>query len=131
MFNSCVYVLLSSAVIHIFVWIYIINNFNRFNEWNTYSPANSSDCVKVNHFSLGSIFYGGWFGTLLCVVPNGALSDFCLVFLSLTMHDKRRVIVQRVVAMSHCRSAQIKGWAICRMTTRRLALIASDKTKRR
>jgi hypothetical protein len=39
------------------------------------------------------------------------------------MHAKRRVIVRRVVAMSHCRSAQIKGWAIRRMTTRRFVCL--------
>jgi hypothetical protein len=37
------------------------------------------------------------------------LSDFSLVDLSLTMHAKLRIVVQLVVAMSHCRSAQIEG----------------------
>jgi hypothetical protein len=40
--------------------------------------------------------------------PNG---DFRLVVLSLTMLANRRVVVRHVVAMSHCRSAQIEGLA--------------------
>jgi hypothetical protein len=87
---------------------------------------------------------------------NGALSDFRLVVLSLTMYAKRRVVVQRVVAMTHCRSVQIEGFAYkpsdiattrrpkarsmacfaraSRTTMRRLVLcrvVASDKSKRR
>jgi hypothetical protein len=38
-----------------------------------------------------------------------ALSDFRLVVLLLRMNAKRRVVVRRVVAMSHYRSAQIEG----------------------
>jgi hypothetical protein len=43
--------------------------------------------------------------------PNGALSDFRPVVLSLTMYAKRRVVVRRVVAMSHCRSVKLEGLA--------------------
>jgi hypothetical protein len=55
--------------------------------------------------------YCGWFGTLLCVVlalatarqsAKRSLSNFRVVVPSLTMHAKRRVLVRRVVAMSHC-----------------------------
>jgi hypothetical protein len=35
------------------------------------------------------------------------------VVLSLTNHAKRRIVVRRVVAMLHCRSAQIKGLSLC------------------
>jgi hypothetical protein len=41
--------------------------------------------------------------------PNGALSDFRLVVLLLTMHAKWRVVVWHVVAVSHCCSVQIEG----------------------
>jgi hypothetical protein len=88
------------------------------------------------------------FGTLLCVLlalattgqsAKHAFSDFHLVVLSLTMYAKRRVVVRRVVAMSHCRSVQIEGLAyqpndratLRRMTTRRLACFARDRTTRR
>jgi hypothetical protein len=66
------------------------------------------------------------------------------------MQAKRRVVVRRVVAMSHYRSAQIEGLATWRarlravwraslatgrqndsVTTRRLARFASNKTTRR
>jgi hypothetical protein len=43
--------------------------------------------------------------------PNGALSDIRLVILSLTMYTKRHVVLQHVVAMSHCRSIRIEGLA--------------------
>jgi hypothetical protein len=39
---------------------------------------------------------------------DGVLSDCRLVILSLTMHAKHRVVVRRVVAISHCRSAQME-----------------------
>jgi hypothetical protein len=43
--------------------------------------------------------------------PNGTLLEFRLVVLSLTMHTKRHIVARRVIAMSHCRSAQIEGLA--------------------
>jgi hypothetical protein len=43
--------------------------------------------------------------------PNGALSIFRLVVLSLTMYAKRRVVVRCIVAMSHCLSVQFEGLA--------------------
>jgi hypothetical protein len=44
--------------------------------------------------------------------PNGALLHCRLVVLSLTKHTKLRIVVWRVVAMSHCCSPQIEGLAI-------------------
>jgi hypothetical protein len=90
-----------------------------------------------------------------CRLPNGDLSYYCLVVLSVTMHAKRPVVVRRVVAMSHFRSAQIEGlaykpsdratsqqravWRTSLATGRQddsakmrcLARFASDKTTRR
>jgi hypothetical protein len=101
-----------------------------------------------------------WNASVRHVVAKGDLSVFRPVVQSLTMYAKRRVVMRHVVAMSHCRSAQIEGltykpsdrmtsgqhaarqrtvWRTSletgrqddSSTTRRLARFASDKTTRR
>jgi hypothetical protein len=95
----------------------------------------------------GGIHCGGkngdilWWLIMNAFVHRVGASDFRLVVMSLyiTMHAKRRVVVRRVVAMSHCRSVQIEGLA-CessdratsrRTKTRLLACFARDRTTRR